>query len=424
MKRHLIKLVTGLILIVIVGALVFTGCAKEEEPPPPPPPPPVEEEEEPPPPPPPVEEVWEWPEALTFITSPGVGVGAVTGYTSALTTDTGVKVRIVPENNTMLRFKWIGEGRFFVCSESLSIVSPVLEAARGNAIRDGGPYQIRAVSAFSSVDAGFFVRGDSDIYTPADIKPGTRFIEFSFAPGMFEVSPYGLINWAGLTPDDIVRVPAGSLGAAIRAVTDGRADICLSFPLMPDMMEAAASPHGIRWVDMNYDEDPEGAARFQVYQPLSPFGVMSQSPESMGVRGMVEIVANTTRAETDPELVYQFVKWLDENYDSFKDNHMWNQAITIDNLVKYMEFTFIPAHEGLVRYLKEKGLWTAAHDARQAQNIELLTRYIEAYQEAIDMADDAEIAVVPDNEEWVELWENYKQELGLPIFKVFTSLEE
>jgi hypothetical protein len=83
------------------------------------------------------------------------------------------------------------------------------------------------------------------------------------------------------------------------------------------------------------------------------------------------------------------------------------------------EHNFKPLHDGTVRYLEEKGLWTQAHEARRQANIALLDRWIEAYQEAIDMADDAGIAIDPGNEEWMELWENYKEELGLPRFDVF-----
>ena len=54
------------------------------------------------------------------------------------------------------------------------------------------------------------VRGDSDMHTVYDLKPGTRFVDLVFSPGMFETSPTAALAWAGLTPDDIVKVPAGS----------------------------------------------------------------------------------------------------------------------------------------------------------------------------------------------------------------------
>ena len=40
------------------------------------------------------------------------------------------------------------------------------------------------------------------------------------------------------------------------------------------------------------------------------------------------------------------------------------------------------------------------------------------------MADDQGIAVDPENEEWIELWENHKKQLNLPECKMFLGLEE
>jgi len=190
-------------------------------------------------------------------------------------------------------------------------------------------------------------------------------------------------------------------------------------------MEAAAAPHGIRFLELPANEDPEGAKRFLEVQPHVSFGVMTSGPPAaIGVAGLVMTAPNMTRAESDPELVYHFAKWMDENYDLYKDAHPYCQSMTIDVTMNILDTWFLPAHDGLIKYLKEKGLWTAAHDTRQTQNIELVTKYVEAYQEAIDMADYQGITVDPENEEWIELWENHKKELGLSMFKLFLGLEE
>ena len=41
----------------------------------------------------------------------------------------------------------------------------------------------------------------------------------------------------------------------------------------------------------------------------------------------------------------------------------------------------------------------------------------------VDTADDQGIKVDPTNEEWTELWTNYKKELGLPPFLYFLGLD-
>ena len=413
MKKYLIKLVTVITLIAIVGALVFTGCA-EEEPPPPPPPPPVEEEA----PPPPVEDVYQWPEKILITTTPGLGLSNVTGYTAPMGQELGVQIRIVPEANYMNRLLWLSEGLFFLTSDATDVIVQTIQADEGHATRDGGPFHVRAVWSNSRAEAGFFVRGDSDIYDIYDIKPGTKIVDWAFVPGWWEPSVGALSAWAQVDIEDLIKIPVGNPGAAVRAVTDGKADMSLMFPSSPLMMEAAAAPHGIRWVDFPYDEDPKGAARYNVFQPITTWGVMSESPECEGIRGVVQLTASYTRAETDPELVYNWCKWLDENYDLYKDNFSWNKTITVDNFMGYVSNSPIPVHEGTIRYLKELGLWTAAHDARQAENIALIDLYMEEYQEAIELADDQGITVSPDNEEWMEFWTirrmGLKQFLMLP----------
>lgn len=409
MKKYFIKLVTGITLVAILGALVFTGCGKEEAPP-------VEEEEE-------EEEVWQWPDKLAIVSAPGVGLASTTGWSSEMAKDTGMTTRVVPEINTMLKFKWLKEGRFFCAAEASMVIRELTEALRGYAVRDGGPYQLRVIWSYNQADAGFIVRGDSEIETIYDIGPGTKIADLTPVPGLW-LMVQGLLAWVGVDEADIVRVPASSYGACLRALSGGQADIALAQVLSPDVMEAAAAPHGIRYLDLNAPEDPEGAKRFLEFIPTTSFGVMSQSPECTGVWGLVAINPLMTRAEEDTELVYHFVKWLDENYEVYKDNHFWNQYMTIENTMHILETWFVPAHDGLIKYLKEKGLWTAAHDARQAQNIELITKYVDAYQEAIDIADDQDITVNPENEEWIELWENYKKQLGLPGIKMHIGLEE
>jgi len=85
------------------------------------------------------------------------------------------------------------------------------------------------------------------------------------------------------------------------------------------------------------------------------------------------------------------------------------------------EVEFVPLHDGAVKYLEEKGLWTADHEKRRQQNIALLDRYLAAYQEALYLADSSKIKVDPANEVWLELWEKYKRELGLPKFRLHTT---
>jgi len=80
----------------------------------------------------------------------------------------------------------------------------------------------------------------------------------------------------------------------------------------------------------------------------------------------------------------------------------------MDNVMTLAETHFIPLHEGTVRYLKEKGLWTPTAEERRQYNIDLLDQYIEAWNDALLDADTKGIEVNPKNKEWLELWYSYR----------------
>jgi hypothetical protein len=293
------------------------------------------------------------------------------------------------------------------------------------ATRDGGPYQIRIWWPHGRGGYGYATRGDSDIKTPYDIKPGTKVAHLSFLgeTGMNFMRP--LLAWAQLDEEDVVLVPAGTIDANTHFLMEGKADIALGFPISPIWVEAEAGPSGLSWIELDAAADPEGAARFLAANPVARFGQYGkQGVESAHDVWMIATLPRyDIHAEEDTELVYNMVKWLIDNHDTYKDAHAYCKFMTVDELMELAETDYVPLHDGVVKYLEEKGLWTPAHEARRQQQIDVITQYIEAYQNAIDMADDKGINVDAADEEWLDLWENYRDSLGLPGFKFFTGLD-
>jgi len=368
-----------------------------------------------------VVEEWEWPQVFKICSS-AIGSGDYTELTAlapVLEQSTGMKVRVVPENNIPLKSKWIRTGEFDATPQSSGEAAPFcIEAKGGYATRDGGPYQIRGFAQVYIQVFGVMVRGDSPIETIYDIKPGTRMSVFD-VPGGVDIIE-AVLAWANLTLDDVELVKTGSYPGQVTMVPEGQADVtCVALPAASFVMEAAAGPHGIRWIDLNAEEDPEGAKRFNSVLPchvLSPMRVGVES--AIGHWGWGSPAFLWTRADTDPDLIYNVVKWLDENYDSYKDLAPQLDEMSLDIFRQTLNITYLPIHEGAIKYLKEKGMWTEADDVRQAYNVDLVTRYCEAYASALDLADSMGITVDPENEEWIELWEGYKTDIGIPGFRV------
>ena len=208
MKNRVLLVFLAIALVVSLAA--FGACAKEEEAP-------VVEEEEAPPvveeeEAPPVEEEWQWPETLKLVaTSPAASLYASTvGWSTPMAEDTGMKIRIACEDSHMLMNLWLKQGLFFM---SGAIATYMMYADSVYATRDGGPFLTAVVYPITRMYIGFGVRGDSDIKTPEDIKPGTRLIYQTMTlTGRYLLE--GLLAWSGLGPEDVEGGVAGAKSLA------------------------------------------------------------------------------------------------------------------------------------------------------------------------------------------------------------------
>lgn len=369
-------------------------------------------------------DTWQWPDQMHIAAQGQSGLTKYVSWTSILEADTGMKVRVVPEADPGTAVLYLPRGDAFMSSVSKNVLADIIEASEDYALRDAGPFQARIVWVHDLANAGIFTRGDSDIKTIYDIGPGTRFSVWNMRPST--LNPYrSLLSWIQVPEDDIIWVDAGDFEGAMRAIAEGRADIAFGFPTSPMLLEVASAPHGIRFLDLNSEADPEGARRWQANDPLYTFAPMASGiEEAQGVWGTVGYLFDITDVSSDPDLVYHTARWLDENYDQYKDAYDSNKYMTIDHLMEGLKTTFLPVHEGLIRYLKEKGLWTEDHDRRQAENIARLDKYQEAYTAAIDLADSRGVEVAPTNPDWINLWETYKVDHQIPLLGEHISLTE
>jgi TRAP-type uncharacterized transport system substrate-binding protein len=365
-----------------------------------------------------------WPETM-HIAAPGQsGMVKYVSWVSIMEADTGMLMRVVPEADNNKAMSLLAGGKMFLGQGSKSALRNYIEAVAELARKDWGPFQTRIVWLHSLANSGFYVRGDSDIQTIYDLKPGLKFATWNMKASTLN-APRSLLTWIELAEEDIHWVDCGTFEGAQRAVAEGRADIVFAFPTSPAVYEQAAAPHGIRFLDLNSETDPEGVKRWLAGNPLYAFAPIETGvPEAIGVWGTVGYIYDITDAGSDPDLVYNVARWLDENYDRYKDTHDSNQYMTLELLMDSLETTYIPVHEGLIRYLDEKGLWTEAHAARQAENIALIDRYIEAFAAAIAEAEAQGMEVSPTNHDWMVFWETYKVENGIPRLGMHVSITE
>lgn len=392
-------LVVFLAVVLVVSMVGFGACEA-----PAPPTPPEEPEEV----------VWEWPRTLAITTSHlGGGLHMVaSSWGAALEEQTGMKVRALAQASMPTSTIWTQQGTVDFYTPAEVDLAQQIEGIAGYATRDGGPFDLRTLWLNQNIGIGYPVRGDSGITIPQDLKGKTIGIPTG-APSWVMMCD-ALLAWGDLTRDDVTVVEFTGIADAHRAVMDGTVDTTLSLPGIPVAFEVEGSPHGQGWIELDPVADPEGAQRYMGVYPMAAFGPNQLGVESSaGITTLMLYFPISTRADTDPELVYNLCKWLDENFDVYKDVYVTCQTIHRDNYRAFLDANPFPVHEGAIKYLKEIGMWDEVDEAQNQAAIELLNSYVDAYQEAITMADDAGIYVDPTSDEWVELWEGHKQELGL-----------
>jgi len=129
-------------------------------------------------------------------------------------------------------------------------------------------------------------------------------------------------------------------------------------------------------------------------------------------------------SDADPELIYQMIKWWDQNFDQIKSLHpSIEKNMTVDFNYRLFNETFLPTHEGTIRFFKEKGLWTEANQRRQDYLVKLVDLYTKAYQDALADAAKKGITVDPGNKDWTALWEDLKKARRLPPFQILNDAE-
>ncbi|RJQ37254.1 MAG: hypothetical protein C4555_06780 [Dehalococcoidia bacterium] len=367
---------------------------------------------------------YKWPAEYHMITWLGTPVIAAHSWADLLAQDTGMKMHIGGTTMTVNRFRWLRSGLSQQTEGTPSETSQMVMADRRYAVRDGGPFPVRVLWIKSKGNATFFTRGDSKIKTPHGIKPGTRITDMNPYVAATRVVD-GLLAWAQVKHEDIVWVPVYNSDDNIGAVVEGRADICFSMPSTTQAARAATNPFGLSCVELNAEADPEGARRYRQCDPLINFGIIPKEvlPAIGGKWGTQGLNLEFTSAREPAEQVYQIARWLDENHERYKDGNIANLFRTRQWLMKALEETFVPVHEGLKMYLRDLGLWTAKHEKRDRKNLEILNGYITEFQKIIWAADDKGLDLVPENEEWIHFWESHRDKT-LPPIKLWANLEE
>ncbi|WP_417741824.1 TAXI family TRAP transporter solute-binding subunit [Salipiger sp.] len=304
------------------------------------------------------------------------GYAEASAIADAFGKEFGTRVRIQPSGSGIGRLQPLLQGRAdyaFLATEAFFMA----EGAFDFATPEWGPRELRAVAG-RPAGITLIAAGDAGIETVADAR-GKR-IAFVAGNPSVNVKCEAILAFGGLTLDDVEVVTFPTYASAMSSMTRNESDATCTTPTTSQLYELAESPRGIHYAPLEADNAEGWEGLLKVLPIMGP----SDEDVAAGLEeGEIAKMAAyrypviTTTAEKSADDVYAFIKALDETYDLYKDGTATMARWSLDKSGR--PAIDVPFHEGAVRYLKEKGIWTAEDDAWNEKRTERMDALLEAW---------------------------------------------
>lgn len=348
------------------------------------------------------------------LTTYGVGSQAFVfsaGIAEGVQKVSGIRTRVVPGGNDVGRILPLKVGEVDFCIVTGATGWFVSHGTGDFAGSAWGPQPIRMAWRGGNIFVGYYTRGDSGIRELSQLK-GKRVAQVPGSATLNNLVKGGLA-FGGLTLDDCTVVKLPSHGGAGKALTQGAVDFYHFGTTGSRPIETAASPHGIYWFNMTPGDKKAWDRLYKLCPWTSQALVTRYAGKDKGIRPFHALTYpyNIWAWEKTPgDTVYTYAKAMWESYDFYKSRHAelphWNH----ENLAN-TRGCFYPYHNGVIRLMKEKGVWTPAHEEFQKTQLENEAKRIKLWQEAQKHAKNKKIKSGSD--EWKDYWWNKLIEAGL-----------
>jgi len=324
------------------------------------------------------------------------GYAEASAIADAFGKEFGTKVRIQPSGSAIGRLQPLLTKRAdvgFLATETFFAT----EGTHDFSERRWGPQDLRVLAGRPAAFA-VFTAADSGIEELSDLK-GKRIALHAGNPSV-NVKCEAFLAFADLTLDDVEPTMFPTYGAAMSSVLKNEADASCTTTTPSQVYELEASPKGIRWLNTPA-EDKDGWSRIEAVAPFfQPFsetigaGINEENPAHiMAYRYPMLVV----RSDMSDDMAYSIIKAVDETYDLYKNATAVMPRWKLDEAG--VPAADAPFHEGAIRYLKERGIWTDEHQAWNDARTTRLNALRNAWSEVVEEADGKS------DEEFAEMWE-------------------
>ncbi|AVO37109.1 TAXI family TRAP transporter solute-binding subunit [Pukyongiella litopenaei] len=317
--------------------------------------------------------------AITSYGTGSSGYNQSVAIGAALQDKRGVNLRILPAKNDVARTEPLRQGKVDFSMNGVGGTFMAQEGVYQFGAKSWGPLPIRALASNNSGTVGISLGVAAEVcekvgkpgcegFTYADLK-GMRVAWLKGAPSM-NVNAQAYLAYAGLTIDDVELVEFGGFGPSWKGMVDGSVDAAIASTSSGKGYEAASGPRGLFWPEIDPD-NAEGLTRMQEIAPFfapmtAKVGATIDGTDGVRTAGYAFPVLMTL-ADRDADLVYGVTKAMFELYDTYKGTSPGIDGWSLDH--QALEWV-VPYHDGAIRYFREAGVWTEAHDAHNARLIE------------------------------------------------------
>ena len=228
------------------------------------------------------------------------------------------------------------------------------------------PYKnTRILVVGGALRLSFYVPKESPIETVADLKGKKIPADYPGTP-IVRLSSTAALATAGLTYNDIIKVPVSDLQSGAQAFMEGRTDAGWHSVGSPAVEEANARKGGVKFISVI--ATPEGAKKMADVYPGSYPSVL-KAGAATGVVKDTSLLTNdiylVASKDFSDQAAYEVVKALWEYnqelgaaYPALKE---WRPERMVSKDV------FIPFHPGAIKLFKEKQLWNKEMEALQTK---------------------------------------------------------
>jgi TRAP transporter TAXI family solute receptor len=218
---------------------------------------------------------------------------------------------------------------------------------------------------------GFLVAADSEYRTIEDLRNARVPGEYPNTRPMYH-DGNAILGTAGMSWKDLHVLPVASFRDGMQAFIEGRTDATISSVGSGLTQEADASLGGVRFLSL-----PRGVEVSERMWSQEPgfHAVAVASGYSVGVDEDMVLAAKevylTANADASADAIHDIVALLWDQMQQLSSVHPLFGRWTHDAMTNAK--VTVPFHEGTVRFLQERGLWTPAHEETQERLLADLT---------------------------------------------------